>query len=184
MDWPLTLRTAMVDGDLTLRPYNPVRDAPALFEALHDPIVWQHIPGGAPASATALGTRLARRLTGGLRSTWVIDVAEHVAGTSSFIFDPTDDAGLEIGATYLSPPLWGTDVNRRTKDLMIDAAFACGANWVQLRTDERNARSAAAILKLGATELPARQDRWFRTDGTQRISRFFRLYPPDTTPRT
>ncbi|MEU4645032.1 GNAT family N-acetyltransferase [Micromonospora sp. NPDC023814] len=166
----------MVDGDVVLRPYNAERDSPYLFRVLDDPIVWLYIPGGAPDSAAALATRFARRLAGGLRSTWVIEVAGDVVGTSSFILDPDDDAGVEIGSTYLLPLLWGSGVNRRAKRLMVSAAFDDGAAWVQFRTDERNLRSAAAILKLGAVELPAREDRWIRTDGTRRVSRFFRLF--------
>ncbi|MCL7458316.1 GNAT family protein [Micromonospora echinofusca] len=165
----------MVDGDVVLRPYNAERDFPNLFRVLDDPIVWLHIPGGAPDSAATLATRFARRLADGLRSTWVIEVAGDVVGTRSFLLDPDDDAGVEIGSTYLSPRLWGSGVNRRTKQLMASAAFDDGAASVQFRTDERNLRSAAAILKLGAVELPAREDRWIRTDGTRRVSRFFRL---------
>jgi RimJ/RimL family protein N-acetyltransferase len=64
--------------------------------------------------------------------------------------------------------------------------FRHGAQWIQLRTDERNGRSAAAIRKLGATDLGVRQDRLVRRDGTQRCSRFFRLdrsgYEPPPAP--
>ncbi|MFG3702024.1 GNAT family N-acetyltransferase [Micromonospora sp. NPDC047620] len=168
----------MVDGDMVLRPYSAERDASDLFRVLDDPPVWQHIPGGAPDSAAALATRFARRLADGLRSTWIIEVAGAVAGTSSFVFDPADDAGVEIGSTYLSPPLWGSGANRRAKRLMVSAAFDGGAAWVQFRTDERNLRSAAAILSLDAVELPAREDRWIRADGTRRVSRYFRLSSP------
>jgi RimJ/RimL family protein N-acetyltransferase len=179
VQWPLTDPIPeMTDGDLLVRPYLPDSDAAALFEALDDPRVWTYIPGGAPATATALASRLTRRLSGGLRASWVIQTAGTVVGTSSFIFDPADDAGIEIGATYLAPRLWGTGINQQTKAMMIEIAYRSGAAWIQFRTDERNLRSAAAILKLGAVEQAARQEQRLRSDGTQRISRFFRLFPP------
>jgi len=42
----------------------------------------------------------------------------------------------------------------------------------------RNLRSSAAILKLGAVEQIPEQEERIRPDGTQRISRLFRLFPP------
>lgn len=44
------------------------------------------------------------------------------------------------------------------KRLLLAALFQHGAQWVQLRTDERNGRSAAAIRKLGAADLGLRQE--------------------------
>ncbi|MBS9533665.1 peroxiredoxin [Mycobacterium sp. M1] len=63
---------------------------------------------------------------------------------------------------------------------MLAAAFDGGADWVRLRTDERNQRSAAAILKLaGVTELPSRlEPQWIRADGTVRTSRMFAIPRP------
>lgn len=179
MQWPLPVSAlALTDGDLLIRPYLSDTDAVALFHALDDPKVWAHIPGGAPATPAALADRLARRLSAGLRLTGVIQAAGTVVGTSSYMLDPADEAGIEIGATYLTPPLWGSGINQRAKRLMIDTAYRHGADWIQFRTDERNLRSAAAILKLGAVEQASQQEDWIRPDGTPRISRLFRLFPP------
>jgi RimJ/RimL family protein N-acetyltransferase len=57
---------------------------------------------------------------------------------------------LEIGLTYLVPAARGTGVNRRFKDLLLDHAFASGFSRVEFRVDGRNARSQAAMSKLGA----------------------------------
>lgn len=46
------------------------------------------------------------------------------------------------------PDVWGSGVNTVVKQLMLEAAMAAGAEWVQRRTDERNLRSAAAIARL------------------------------------
>lgn len=149
----------------------------ALFRVLDYPTIWEHIPGGPPASADAL---LERLLSPG-RQPLAIRRAHALVGTSSYLFDAAEPDGIEIGATLLSPSAWGTGINATAKALMIGAAFAAGAHWVQLRTDERNGRSAAAIMKIpGAVELPARRERNItRPDGSVRTSRVFRIPGPD-----
>jgi RimJ/RimL family protein N-acetyltransferase len=70
------------------------------------------------------------------------------------------------------------DINTAVKRLLLAVIFRHGAQWVQLRTDERNGRSAAAIRKLGASDLGIRQEHLVRRDGTRRNSRMFRLDRP------
>ena len=57
---------------------------------------------------------------------------------------------LEIGSTYIVPPVRGTDINRRAKLLLIDHAIACGFDRIEFRIDTRNGRSMRAVEKLGA----------------------------------
>jgi N-acetyltransferase len=80
-----------------------------------------------------------------------------------------------VGGTQLDPGVWGTGVNREVERLLFEVIFRHGAEWIQLRTDERNGRSAAAIRKLGAADLGVYQDHRVRRDGTRRRSRIFRL---------
>lgn len=81
----------------------------------------------------------------------VIDQASGVlAGTSSlFQIDPQHRT-LEIGYTFYRPEFRGTAVNPETKYLMLGHAFGSGALRVQFGVDTRNARSQAAMAKLGA----------------------------------
>jgi RimJ/RimL family protein N-acetyltransferase len=73
-----------------------------------------------------------------------------LAGMSSFLgIDPARQA-LEIGGTYYRPKFRGTGFNRRVKDMMLKRAFDCGIRRVEFRVDRRNARSQAAMKKLGA----------------------------------
>ncbi|MBS0361288.1 MAG: GNAT family N-acetyltransferase [Proteobacteria bacterium] len=70
------------------------------------------------------------------------------------------NASVEIGGTYYAPALRGGAVNPAAKRLMFAHAFASGARRVQFKVDAINARSRAAVLKLGATqEGILRQDR-------------------------
>ena len=75
-----------------------------------------------------------------------------IAGTSSFFSIDPDNRTLEIGGTWLRPEHRGTPVNPEMKLLMLGAAFGAGALRVQFSVDSRNARSQAAVLKLGAVK--------------------------------
>ena len=59
-----------------------------------------------------------------------------------------------IGFTWIAKPWQATAVNPEAKLLLLTHAFEnLGALRVQLKTDERNLRSQAAIAKLGAVRL-------------------------------
>ncbi len=72
-------------------------------------------------------------------------------GSTSFMSIRAEHRGLEIGSTWISKASRGTRINPAMKHLMLAHAFdTLGAVRVELRTDARNLRSRAAILKLGA----------------------------------
>lgn len=71
-------------------------------------------------------------------------------GISSYIGIEPAHRALEIGNTYYHPDVRGTAVNPATKHLMLRHAFDAGAGRVQFRVDAINARSCAALAKLGA----------------------------------
>ena len=77
---------------------------------------------------------------------------DRVVGTSSFLNLRPERGVVEIGATFLHPDVRSGAVNPEAKRLMLAHAFAAGARRVELLTDARNARSRAAIAKLGAVE--------------------------------
>lgn len=82
--------------------------------------------------------------------TFVLFDGAELAGMSSFIGIDETRQVLEIGGTYYRPHLRGTGLNRRVKDMMLARAFGCGVRRVEFRVDARNARSQAAMAKLGA----------------------------------
>ncbi len=73
-----------------------------------------------------------------------------LVGMTSFLNHIPSRQTVEIGTTYIVPRVRGTDLNRRTKALLLDRAFAEGIRRVEFRVDVRNARSQAAVRKLGA----------------------------------
>ena len=82
--------------------------------------------------------------------TFVLFDGDDLAGMSSFIAIDENRQTLEIGGTYYRPHLRGTGFNQRVKDMMIGRAFDCGIRRIEFRVDSRNARSQAAMAKLGA----------------------------------
>lgn len=82
--------------------------------------------------------------------TFVLFEGDQLAGMSSYLGIDVNRRVLEIGGTYYRPHLRGTGFNRRAKDMMLARAFSCGVRRVEFRVDRRNARSQAAMKKLGA----------------------------------
>lgn len=75
-----------------------------------------------------------------------------VAGMTSYLNLALDRQTLEIGGTFMAPRVRGGGLNGRVKRLLLDRAFASGVRRVEFRIDERNARSQAAVAKLGAVK--------------------------------
>ena len=90
----------------------------------------------------------------------VFDDQDELVGMSNFLNIVEDRQTIEIGNTYYRPRFRGTGINRRIKDMLMRRAFDCGFKRIEFRVDLRNARSQAAMTKLGAVrEGVMRQDR-------------------------
>jgi RimJ/RimL family protein N-acetyltransferase len=83
--------------------------------------------------------------------TFLLYDGDELAGMSSFLGLDEARQVVEIGGTFYRPHLRGTGLNRRIKDMMLRRAFDRGIRRVEFRVDARNARSQAAMAKLGAT---------------------------------
>jgi len=73
-----------------------------------------------------------------------------LVGMSSFLRIDAANRGLEIGFPHYRPRFRGTGINARIKDMMIRRAIGAGFHRIEFRVDQRNARSQAAMAKLGA----------------------------------
>ncbi|MBX9707844.1 MAG: GNAT family N-acetyltransferase [Caulobacteraceae bacterium] len=73
-----------------------------------------------------------------------------IVGTSSLHDQVPEHRRVELGSTFFHPAVRGGPVNPASKRLMLEHAFASGAVRVEIITDAVNARSQAAIAKLGA----------------------------------
>ena len=66
--------------------------------------------------------------------------------------NPDEQGVVEIGGTYISPGVRGSNFNLTMKRLLIEHAFNCGYRRIEFRVDVRNKRSQRAVLKLGAKQ--------------------------------
>jgi RimJ/RimL family protein N-acetyltransferase len=83
---------------------------------------------------------------------------------------------LEIGSTWYEPSVWAGAVNPECKLLLMRHAFeTLKFNRVEYKTDARNARSRAAIAKLGATQEGILRKHMIMADGYVRDSVYFSI---------
>jgi N-acetyltransferase len=101
--------------------------------------------------------------------------ARFVGSTRYLDIQPASN-GVEIGGTWYSPSVWGTNVNPEAKFLLLRHAFEdWGAIRVQLKTDNFNKHSQNAILKLGAKFEGQLRNHRIRRDGTFRHSMMYSI---------
>lgn len=88
----------------------------------------------------------------GWRLPFAVVHAGQVVGLSTFLDIQPVNRTAEIGTTYYRPDARGGVVNPAAKRLLLEHAFACGAQRVSFQVDSINLRSRAAMAKLGATQ--------------------------------
>ncbi len=145
-----------LQGDhVTLSPLTR-EDLPDLFRAIGTAEVFAGGYGGGPAALPETVDEFEAwahwrlRFADGLVFA-VRDADGEIVGTST-LTDFDERLGLtHIGWTAYAPRVWSSAVNVETKLLMLALAFDHGFGRVRLMADERNVRSRAAIIKLGAT---------------------------------
>jgi len=109
------------------------------------------------------------------RINYAVIVGGEVMGVSSLLGIEPQNAVVEVGGTYYHPAARGGATNPAAKRLLLGHAFDAGARRVQFKVDAINARSRAAVLKLGAVQEGIhRQDRMTWT-GRVRDTVFFSI---------
>lgn len=167
---PVTLSGRFVH----LEPLGPAH-LEGLLEAAQDERIWTWLPKTL-ASESAMREfvdEAVARTRAGTEFPFAVVLAEsgRVVGASRYMDVAPESRGLEIGWTWYAPDMWGTCVNPEAKLLLMRHAFEeCGAIRVYFKTDEKNARSRAAIAKLGAQFEGILRNHRIRPDGTYRGS--------------
>jgi len=152
------LRTVLVDGDLQLEPLIEAHREALRAACAADPDIWDIYP--ISFLDDAFDRNMTMILADPARTMLAIHHDGALVGMSGFLNIASNHRRLEIGSSYIVPAVRGTGLNGRVKQLMIDRAFACGFERIEFKVDARNARSLAAITKLGAVrEGQLRRDR-------------------------
>jgi N-acetyltransferase len=136
----------------SLSPLNE-NDREALRIISSDPTIWTYWPRDMAASKwdENFDWMLSEQAAG----RWLLHTVRtpdgKVAGQTCYLAIRPEHKGVEIGGTWYAPSVHGSMVNPSCKLLLLDHAFACGAQRVELKTHAKNARSRAAMLKMGGT---------------------------------
>jgi RimJ/RimL family protein N-acetyltransferase len=142
------LEQELTDGNLSLVPFKAEHAGPLLDACSRDGDIWEIYPVNMLGEDAEAMLKRFHGEQGWVRLTVLLDDA--VIGTSSYINPDPANGTVMIGGTYIEPAARGTGVNRRMKQLMIDHAIGCGFWRIEFTVDTRNARSMAAMEKLGA----------------------------------
>ncbi|HZF67582.1 MAG TPA: GNAT family protein [Gemmatirosa sp.] len=148
---------AVLEGSLVrLEPLSPDHLAGLCAVGL-DPALWELALSdidGPEAMRRYLDTALAERARGAsLPFAQVERASGRVVGSTRLGSLEPRHRRAEIGWTWLAAPWQRTGINAEAKLLLLAHAFdVLGCVRVELKTDARNARSRAAILRLGAME--------------------------------
>jgi N-acetyltransferase len=152
----------------------------ALWRIAQHPDIWTWMPwrmGSQQDMAALVEKSLAARDVGSaLPFVQVWKETGEVYGSTSYLAIDLANRRLEIGATWLTPAFQRTAANTEAKLLLLAHAFdVLGCNRVEFKTDHLNARSRAAIRRLGALEEGALRAHMVRPDGTLRDSVYFSI---------
>jgi RimJ/RimL family protein N-acetyltransferase len=151
-------------------------DDAAALAALADRELWSYMPPPFPDGVDGWVANIEDALATHERMALCVTDARSgaVLGSSSF-YDRSDlHRRVEVGYTFYGRASWGSRINPACKRLMLGEAFeAWGLSRVALRCDADNARSAAAIQKLGAKAEGRLRNHRRRPDGTQGDTLYF-----------
>ncbi|MFI0485521.1 GNAT family N-acetyltransferase [Actinomadura sp. 9N215] len=159
--------------------------AEGLFAASKDPAVWTWMSERQPATVEEMRTQVGKALAQherGFRLPWAqIDAATgEVAGTTSYYEIVPSHRGLCIGYTWLGSRWQRSGLNTEAKLLLMGRAFDdLGAIRVGWHTHVRNARSRAAIERLGASFEGVHRKHRIREDGSIRDTAAYAMTDDD-----
>jgi RimJ/RimL family protein N-acetyltransferase len=156
----------------------------ALVEAAADRSIWQYMPANCSSRDGMRGvieTALAWQRAGtALPFATIHRESGKAVGSTRFMNIVPEHKRVEIGWTWISPEWQRSAVNTEAKYLMIRHAFEkMGCNRVELKTNALNARSRAAILRIGAKEEGTLRSHMVNPDGTLRDTVYFSVIAPE-----
>lgn len=149
----------------------------SLLKAADDPETWTYIPvdprdGFAKQLPWMVKENAERRFI-----TFVVRRLsdDAIVGSTTYLNIAPADAKVEIGFTWYTAKARGGPVNPEAKYLLLKNAFEANYNRVEFKTDAKNARSRAALLKLGAREEGILRGHMWMPQGYFRDSVYFSI---------
>ena len=125
-----------------------------LIAAAADPDIWLYMPVVSGQGFADRLSWLSEQMRQGAQIVYAVRRLSDgkIVGATSYLAIVPEHARVEIGWTWYAADAQATKINPEAKYLLLENAFAAGFNRVEFKTDARNARSRAALAKLGAKE--------------------------------
>lgn len=173
---PKPVEAVILQGKtLRLEPLNETHfDGLAARVADKGALIFKNTPLG-PSFEQYFAAAMSARLPNAHMPFVLISKADNATIGMSRLFDvELDNASLEIGYTWYHPDFWGGATNPDAKLTFMTHIFEeLGFNRIQLKTDERNVHSRAAMTKMGAQFEGVLREHKRLPDGRMRSSAFF-----------
>ncbi|MBD1380641.1 GNAT family N-acetyltransferase [Metabacillus arenae] len=110
----------------------------------------------------------------------ILRESDKIIGTTRFLEISNKNNSLEIGWTWLTPTVWGSQINTECKYLLLKYCFeSMEVIRVQFKTDEKNVRSQKAIERIGGVKEGILRNHMIRKDGSFRNSVFYSIIESD-----
>lgn len=163
------------DARVILRPLCREDFSHLLSFALEEPAIWTYSlvsAAGRQGMNAYIEKALSDRDAGIAYPFIVFDKAQQAyAGSTRYYDIQLLQKNLQLGYTWYGSAFQGTGINVHCKYLMLSFAFdTIGMERVEFRADARNARSVAAMKKIGCVEEGTLRQHYFLEDGSRRDS--------------
>ncbi len=162
---------------VTLRPLSESDYNLLLPFAVNEPETWEYSlvsAAGAEALKKYLDHALQLKADGKSLPFIVLNSKGEAAGSTRFYDYNANHGFVSIGYTWYGKDFRGTGINKHCKYLMLAYAFdELNLHRVELRADVNNARSLAAIAKIGAVREGTLREDCVSTKGVRRNSAVF-----------
>ena len=165
---------------IALEPLEP-RHHDDLIAAAADPDIWAYMPVDSTQSFAGKLPWLTEQMRKGAQVVYAVRrLADgKLVGSTSYLAIVPEHARVEIGWTWYAADARATKINPEAKYLLLQNAFAAGFNRVEFKTDARNARSRAALAKLGARQDGIMRGHMWMPRGYFRDSVYFSILAAD-----
>nr|RAV90771.1 GNAT family N-acetyltransferase [Aerococcus tenax] len=141
--------------------------------------IWRYLPYDMSAGGFDRWFDASLKLNGeGREAIWAVRTLAdgNLVGSTRYLNIAAHDLRVEIGGTWYAPDVWASAVNPACKLMLLQHGFeTLGLNRIELKTDARNARSQAAIAKLGATREGVFRRHMVLPDGHVRDTVYFSI---------
>jgi N-acetyltransferase len=146
-----------------------------LWRVAQHPEIWRYFPF-AVESRDDIAFMVEYGRGSGCSFATIDQATDEVVGGTAYLAPDAGNRHLEIGATWITPTRQRSAVNTEAKLLQLAFAFdVLDCARVEFKTDARNDKSRAALLRIGATQEGVFRKHMLMPDGVWRDSVWFSI---------